>query len=137
MVLLGLHLWHIEVPRLGVKLELQLPAYTTATAMPDPRHICELHCSLQQCQILNPLTEARDQNRVLMDTSLVCYCWAKTGTSNRFLVYGAPEFLYLLEKSSLYKIILSWLSTSTFIILVVFVFLLLFTWIFPGMHCEI
>ena len=27
---LGAHLWHMEVPRLGVKLELQLPAYTTA-----------------------------------------------------------------------------------------------------------
>ena len=33
---LGLHLQHMEVPRLGVKLELQLPAYTTATAMQDP-----------------------------------------------------------------------------------------------------
>ena len=32
---LGLHLWHMEVPRLGVKSELQLPAYTTATATPD------------------------------------------------------------------------------------------------------
>ena len=29
--LLGPHLWHMEVPRLGVKLGLQLPAYTTAT----------------------------------------------------------------------------------------------------------
>ena len=28
---LGPHLGHIEVPRLGVKSELQLPAYTTAT----------------------------------------------------------------------------------------------------------
>ena len=27
---LGLHLWHMEVPRVGVKMELQLPAYTTA-----------------------------------------------------------------------------------------------------------
>ena len=27
---------HIEVPRLGVKSELQLPAYTSATAAPDP-----------------------------------------------------------------------------------------------------
>ena len=26
----------MEVPRLGVELELQLPAYTTATATPDP-----------------------------------------------------------------------------------------------------
>ena len=29
---LGLHLWHMEVPRLGVPSELQLLAYTTATA---------------------------------------------------------------------------------------------------------
>ena len=26
---LGLHLWHMEVPRLGVKMQLQLPARTT------------------------------------------------------------------------------------------------------------
>ena len=29
---LGPHLRHIEVPRIGVKSELELPAYTTATA---------------------------------------------------------------------------------------------------------
>ena len=29
---LGPHLWHMEAPRLGFKSELQLPAYTTATA---------------------------------------------------------------------------------------------------------
>jgi len=35
-VFLGLHLWHMEVPRLGVNSELQqLLAYTTATAMLD------------------------------------------------------------------------------------------------------
>ena len=33
---------HMEVPRLGVVLELQLPAYTTATETPDPSRICEL-----------------------------------------------------------------------------------------------
>ena len=37
LVFLGLHLWHIEVPRLRVKSELQLPAHTTATATPDPQ----------------------------------------------------------------------------------------------------
>ena len=42
---LGLHLWHMEVPRLGVKLELQLPAYGTATATPDASCICDLHHS--------------------------------------------------------------------------------------------
>ena len=33
---LGLYPWHMEVPRPGVKSQLLLPAYTTATAAPDP-----------------------------------------------------------------------------------------------------
>ena len=34
----------MEVRRQGVKSELQLPAYTTATAMSvDPNHVCDLH----------------------------------------------------------------------------------------------
>ena len=33
---LRLHLWHMEVPGLGIKSELQLQAYTTATATQDP-----------------------------------------------------------------------------------------------------
>ena len=36
---LGLNLWHMEVPRLVVELELQLPVYTTATAVWDPSRI--------------------------------------------------------------------------------------------------
>ena len=34
---LGLFLWHMKVPKLGVKSELLPVAYTTATAMPDPQ----------------------------------------------------------------------------------------------------
>ena len=34
--LLELHPWHMEVPRLGIGSDLQLLAYTTATAMQDP-----------------------------------------------------------------------------------------------------
>ena len=68
-VFLGPHLQHMEVPRLGVKLELQLLAYATATAMPDPSCICGLHSSLQQCQILNPLSEARDRSCILKAAS--------------------------------------------------------------------
>ena len=67
----GRHLWHMEVPRLGVESELQLLAYTTATATQDPRHVCDLYHSSWQCQMLNPLREARDQTQVLMDTSQV------------------------------------------------------------------
>ena len=57
---LGPHPQHMEVPRLGVKLELQLLAYTTATAKPDLSHVCNLNHTSQQCWILNPLREARD-----------------------------------------------------------------------------
>ena len=53
----------MEVPRIGVKSELQLPAYN--------------HSS-QQHWILNPLSEARDRTWVLKDTSQVRYCWATT-----------------------------------------------------------
>ena len=52
----------MEVPRLGVQLELQLPTYATATEIPDLRHVCYLHHSSEQRQILNPLNEARDRN---------------------------------------------------------------------------
>ena len=41
----GPHPWHMEVHSLGIKSELQLPAYTTATAMPDPSQVCNLDCS--------------------------------------------------------------------------------------------
>ena len=56
---LGPHLWPMEGPRLGVKLELQPPAYTTATATPDPSHVCDLCRRSQQHGILNPLSKAR------------------------------------------------------------------------------
>ena len=43
----GLHLQHMKVPRLGVKSELQLLIYATATTVPDQSCICNLHCSSQ------------------------------------------------------------------------------------------
>ena len=64
----------MEVPKLGVESELQLPAYTTATAMQDPSPICGLHHSSQQGQILNPLNGARDQTGILMDASQAHFC---------------------------------------------------------------
>ena len=59
----------MELPRQGVEMELQLPAYTTITAMPDLSHTCNLHHSLQQRQIRNLLSEARDWTHILMDIS--------------------------------------------------------------------
>ena len=68
---LGLHWRHTEVPRLGVKSELQLQAYTTATATQDPSCTCNLHHSSQQHRIPNPLNKARDQTRILKGTSRI------------------------------------------------------------------
>ena len=66
---LGLHPLHLEVPRLGVESELQLPAYARATATPDLSHVCDLHHSSRQHQILNPLNGAQDGTCIFMDTS--------------------------------------------------------------------
>ena len=57
---LGPHLWHMEFPRLGVELELQLLSYATATATWGLSCICNLHHGSQQCWIPNPLSKARD-----------------------------------------------------------------------------
>ena len=68
----GLHLQHMEVPRLGVKSEL---AYTTATVMQDPSLVCDPHHSSPQRRILNPLSKARDRTCVLMDASQIRLLW--------------------------------------------------------------
>ena len=50
----------MEVPRLGVELEPQAEAYTTATVTPDLSCLGDLPHSLRQRQIFNPLSKARD-----------------------------------------------------------------------------
>ena len=52
----------MEIPRLGLELELKVPAYATATTTvtPDLSSVCDLHHGSWQCQILDPLSEARD-----------------------------------------------------------------------------
>ena len=59
--------------RLGVKLKLQLMAYTKATQH-QIRAVSATHTAAhRQHQILNPLSKARDQTCIPMDTSGVCY----------------------------------------------------------------
>ena len=88
-IVLGPHPQHKEIPRLGVLLELQLPAYTTATT-PDLSCICNLHHSSQQGQILNPLSKARDGTRNLMVPSRIRFCCTTMGT---------PSFMNILQFS--------------------------------------
>ena len=64
----------MDIPRLGVEMELQLPAYATAIATPDLNLVCHLHCSSRQRRILNPLSKAGDQTGILSDTSQLRYC---------------------------------------------------------------
>ena len=73
----------MEVPRLEVKLELQLLAYAKATAMWD------LSCvhSSWKCCIPDPLSKARDWTRILTDISQICFHWT---------TIGAPSYLFKL-----------------------------------------
>ena len=71
---LGPYLRHMEVPRLGVESEQQLPAYATATLYLS--RVCDLHYSSPQCWIPNPLSNTRDQTCILMDTSHIRFLCA-------------------------------------------------------------
>ena len=77
---LGPHPWHMEVPRLGIESQLQLPAYTTVTAVQCPSHVCDLHHSSRQNWILNLLSEAGNGTCHLIVTSWIHFCCATTGT---------------------------------------------------------
>ena len=59
--------------------------YTTATAMPDLSHICDLCHSLW---ILNPLSEASDWNFILMETS---------GSYSTEAIMGTPKRHFKIE----------------------------------------
>ena len=82
---------HMEVPRLGVKSELQLPAtaIATATAMPELSHVCDP--SSKQCMILNSLSKDRDQTHILMDLSWVPNPLSHNGNS---LFFSFSFFLF-------------------------------------------
>ena len=73
----------MEVPRLGVESELQLPAYTTAT--PDPSPVCNLHHNSQQHWILNTLSGARQGTCNLMVPSGIRFHYTTKGTPEKFL----------------------------------------------------
>ena len=92
-IFLGSHPWHMEVPRLGVKLELQLPATATATATQNPSHVCNLCHSSRQHRILNPLRVAKDWTRNLMVHSRIHFCCTTEGNpSFSLLIYLNPLF---------------------------------------------
>ena len=79
----------------GVKVELQLQAYATATATQDMSHIWNLQYNSQQHWNLNPLSGARDQTCILMDTSQVFNPMSHHGNSQGVHFYCVsilPQF---------------------------------------------
>ena len=87
----------MDIPRLGVGLELRLLAYTTITAIHDPSHVCNLHHSSRQCRILNPLSEARVQTLNLLVTSQIHFCCSTTET----LVFLLKSYWFIKFKSGI------------------------------------
>ena len=66
------------------------PCHRHSKTMLDLSHICNLHHSLGQHWILNPLREARDWTQVFVDTSQVRNFWAtmRTATLLSFILFG-------------------------------------------------
>ena len=92
---LWLYLWHMEVPWLGVELELQLPAYTSATETPDPIWVCDLHHSSWQCRIPDPLFETRHWTSTLMVTSWIPFHCTNGNSCFFFFSYlGLSYYLF-------------------------------------------
>ena len=77
-IFLGPHPQHMEVAKFGDRIKalklLQLLACTTATATRDPSCVYDLHHSLWQHWIPNPLSKARDQTYNLMVQSQILLC---------------------------------------------------------------
>ena len=93
---------HIEVPRLGVELELQLLAYTIVIATPDLNFVLDLHLSSQQPWVLNQLNEARDQIHILTDPSWALNLLSPNGDSGNSFnheIYFIYLFIYMKKNS--------------------------------------
>ena len=68
-----------------------------AVAMQDPSTICDLYHSSRQHQILNPLSEARDQTGILMDTSRVCNLLSHNRNSLHFCSWRWMKIWHISE----------------------------------------
>ena len=90
----GVHPWHMEVPRLGVELELLLPACARATATQDPSCICDLYHSSWQLQIVNPLRKARDRTCNLMVSSWICLPLHHNRNSQHYGLLNLTSFIF-------------------------------------------
>ena len=130
---LGPHPWYTEVPRLVVELELS--AYTTATAMQNLSCVFNLNHKSWQYRLLNPLRKSRDQTHIFTDPGWVHYHWAMMGTPplSIILISNHQSILYFLSfKVSFRHQYISSLSTSFIYLFQSFCFLWPHLW-----HMEV
>lgn len=80
-------------------MELWLLASATATATLDPSSVCNLHHSLRQRWILNPLSEFRDGTHNLKVGSRIHFRCATMGTP------GIPGILDLFQRGSHFRFV--------------------------------
>ena len=78
-----------------VESSCSLPAYTTATAMPDLSGTCDLHHSLRQWQILTHWV-TRDWTRILMDTHEILNLLSHNGNSETCVFKARCPKLHLI-----------------------------------------
>ena len=102
---------------LGVLWELQLPPTATATAMPDPSLVCNLHHSSWQCRIPNLLSKVR-----------IHFHCATTGTPFNCILSSC---LFIVSSCSHF---VSPIDFSLFLI-PIFVSFILFLYFIPRMLC--
>ena len=105
---LGPHLLDVEAPRPGVELELQLQAYNTATATQAPSH------SSRQRWTLNPLSEARDQTHILMDSSRVHELLSHKGNSQGCVIW-TKGFITVSERGTDLELLVGQSGSGPFI----------------------
>ena len=79
LVFLGPHRWQMEVPKLGVELELLLLALAT-----ELNWAASAIYTIAHGQILNPLSEARDRTRNLMVPRQIRFHCTTMGTHSFF-----------------------------------------------------
>ena len=91
---LGPHLGHMEVPRLGINCSCSCQPYTTATATRDPSHVCDLRHSSWQCQILDPLSKARDWTCNLKGPSRIRFRCATMGTPRSLFLFVVVVYFF-------------------------------------------
>ena len=76
---------------------IRAEAAAYVTAMPDPSRICDLHCSLWQHGLLNPLSKATDQTHIHMSSWILVRFltrWTTTGTPKTALESTSVRHLF-------------------------------------------